>query len=322
MCRFAVMIPLLLVVDGISQDKQLRKLLPVDYSAEGLLDVDKARESELWEGVVRSPFLAPALKAFKDKLGFDLDDLRRVRLALPDPKEVEGVVSRGLVVTFEGKDSVGLPKFVKDSRWWRSVKIGAADVRQFSVPSMTTPGDIYYSPKEGQLVYGTDAALAPGLRGERLGGVPVAGLMRMTAARGSLMHFALRVDPADLRTPLWKRLAPVLPGDWWQEKDPPRWFLIRLRQESDEERVVFEAVVRFETGASGPAALAAVVKKQLAVAAKHRRLGAMKRIWRKVEVAIDDDEPMLTIKLDLGRPRNAGGTLAQVVGPLALLAIE
>jgi len=92
---------------------------------------------------------------------------------------------------------------------------------------------------------------------------------------------------------------------------------VRAIGDDDDAHLQVEAVIRHRVGRAGFDASAAAVRTWLESMQKEPRLLAIKTVWRSVEIGHEGSD--LVLRKDLGRPRDAIGTLAAllaaIVGP-------
>lgn len=283
--------------------------VPSDYRCECLVDFQALDQHEMLEGLRRSA-LGMVFGMFEQQLGFALTDLKRLR-AYPEMPTDADETRHGGIAIFEGNHNVGLPG-MQQLDGYKEEKLGSTPMLVEQSPWNEDP-DIYASPRDGLMITGSTHLVRPVLEGKSKLAVPPADFLSLTSGRGSLAHFV-----AAMSTKMLKDL-PFLTPEMWSAEDPPKYLMLRLRLEpgtdGPDDDVVFEAVVRC-TGKQGPEVIAKTAREALQAAEQHPRLGALKHLWKKIELKTDGID--LVAHMSLGRPRDAAGSLGLMLAPLLL----
>jgi hypothetical protein len=296
---------------GAAQDRpSAQSFFPNEYASELLVDFARLRALEVWDGL-RTPVLAPLMLGLQQHYGFSCDDVDELRGTFAWPTDGPGDPSWMLVMT--GTDRIRLPDLVEFGTNAEDIEIGGRTVRAVRYFDEREPDRLFWSPANGMLVEGSPQPLAPVLEGKHRGGVRAPELLRHTADPGHLAYFATGLHAA------MRRALPEPFGDWLVEDDPLTFAMVRLRVagDADDPTLVLEALLQCERGPAGPERLQSKIEGSLKMLQQHPRLGAHKRLWKKISVTREHREVL--VALPLGRPRQAAGLLAELLMPLALL---
>ncbi|GAB4157526.1 MAG: hypothetical protein Fur0037_25420 [Planctomycetota bacterium] len=291
-----------------------KSFVPEGYRGEVFADFRALDQREMIQGLERT-MLGALFALVEEEMGFRFEDLDSVHI-FPGLPDEEGHETRTISI-FEGNQNVGLPAAEK-MPGYREERRGDARILIEQDPWLGGPSTIYASPRDGLLVIGQKDAILPKLDGKAAPVMPRPNFLSLTSGRNVLAYVVLQLTPAMLDD------IPGLDGEYWSREDPPRFLMVRMRAEpprdaegEKDERIVLEAVVRCD-GKDGPIAIARAAEKGIEAAAKHRKLGALKRLWGKIEVTTDGID--CRARMPLGTPRQAAGALALMIAPVVFLS--
>ena len=102
----------------------------------------------------------------------------------------------------------------------------------------------------------------------------------------------------------------------WPEGDEPTFVLLRLRAtgEADDPHLEVEAVIRHAKAAEGMAATEKLVDGWIEKTQKDPQFAGLKPLWPRLERRKDRSD--VTLRVDLGRPREAVGYVALLMAPI------
>jgi hypothetical protein len=298
---------------------EARSFTPAGYRAELFVDFKALNEHGNWDAVRRSP-TGTMFGIAEQHLGFELAELERIHAypEIPDGQEEPENQRRGGMAVFVGSDKIVLPR----PEGYREDKLGGFAASVEDREWTGADPDLWLQVRPGLIVYATQHLVRPVVEGKAAPGVPDAEFLLLTSGKGGLAHVVVTLTDAMLED-----LPFPLPEGVLHEDDKPRFFALRLRLlpqaakdgEEQEPEVVLDAILRHQTGAKGPEAVRALAQKGLDEAKEHPRLGALKRFWSKIELKTDGRD--VTLRLPLGRPRDAGGNLAMLIAPLTFFGM-
>ena len=285
-----------------------QSFFPAGYDSEIYFNVQKAVDGGLLEAV-NGTFRQFTLDQFSQHWGFPLEDAKELR-CVSLFGEADGRVRVEQIWTMHGKKSIGMPKefgYVEKTE----EKIGGVPV----VTEQRWDGEVsYVSPHAGLVVSGPKRFIEAALARKSRGGRPSAGLMTLTARKGSFADVAIRLNDA-----MRDDLPPFMDQSWLTEADPLEYFVFRAIESYDDEDDIdatytVEGVLRCPKGAGGAARIEQKVREGLDWLQKDKQLGAFKHVWKAVKV--ESDETDVKLSLELGKPREAIGILSSLMVPM------
>jgi hypothetical protein len=292
---------LLPAIAAAQQHPPATAFLPDEPQAEIFVDFKTMRDRGVWEEVERT-LLAPAFRQREKELGLSLDGLDRLYMwarASGEPQRVQGV----RILT----GSVGLPPSVNGEHWTNGT------IGDYEAKVLANGPIVMVRVGTDMLVEGDRELIEPVLLGKAKAGRPGPDQLSLLSGRTTeLLHAFVDLDAALQGKGEFGFLKEIqYPED---DRATHLVFRVSTQRDGDDERLLLEAVVRHRKGEKGLELTEAGARKWLAEMQKHPRLAALKKIWSAVVVARDGAD--LTAKLDLGRPREAVGTMAQLMAPL------
>jgi len=298
--------PLLLGCGLAAQALTPESFRPESPQAEIRIAFDVLKERGIWEELEHS-LLAPMLKMAEANLGFGIGQLDDFRIWIRVPADESGQRQRVKRV-FVMSGDIGWPKDTED---WDVSRVGDFEAKS------QRESDIMVKIGEGMLVQGSRELIEPMVLGKTRPGLPGAEQMSMLAAR----HPALLHLYADLVA------ARQSNGDFgfltevdYPEDDPAAHLTIRLAaigDDEDEQRLELQAMVRHPKGEAGLRVTQQAAKEWIEELESHQQLAGLKHIWSAIEFETKGAD--LIAKLDLGRPRDAIGKIAQIAVPFFTL---
>jgi hypothetical protein len=212
---------------------------------------------------------------------------------------------------FEGNAPLGLPPTINGNDRWQQERIGRHDC----VGAEAGPDpEVIVRPGPELRVVGSRALVEPALLGKPANGLPKADLMSLLSGRGDNLAYLV----VALSTPTLRRHVQLdlLQKTEWPADDQPTYMMIRLQAtgDADDPHLRIEAVLRHQLGKHGLAVSDKAVRDWLAASKGAGAAPALKRVWDGVTIEANGID--LVASTDLGRARNAVGTLAQLVAPI------
>jgi hypothetical protein len=289
------------------QAPTLRSFCFRDY--ENVLEVDlkQLRDTGVWDDLGASA-LKLALGRFDDEMGFRLEDADRLMAlvrVLPENEQRSGANHEDLFL-FEGNKELPWPK---QSRETHETQVGAGTMRAYSEHSSSV------SLRVGKLaLMGHRSAIEPVLQGKPHDGLPCADVMSLQADRRGLLTFVAFRLARD--TPPQQTMRQALSGVEWPADDEPTFVSFRLRLAGDQldPRLDLEMVLRHTKVGDGIAVTEPAIDAALAklVALPEARMFAP--LLKKVERTRSGADAIW--RVDLGRSRDAAGTIGTMLGLL------
>jgi hypothetical protein len=241
-------------------------------------------------------------RQMEKELGFPLDGLDRLRMWIRlhgDQKTPQRLT------VMEGR--VGLPPSVNGDHWTDET------IGEHKAKISVHGNSLFARVGTDLLVQGERELIEPVLLGKAKGGRPGADQMSLLSGRQTdLLH--IYVDLLAARGSRGE--FGFLDDIEYPDDDPATHLLLRIstQRDGDDERLLLEGIVRHRKGEKGLELTEAGAKKWLTEMQAHPRFAALKKIWSAV--VFSKKGPDLTAQLDLGRPRAAVGTLAQLISPI------
>jgi hypothetical protein len=284
-----------------------RSFLLDDYRNVVFADLAALRRCGVFEDLEAS-VLNVVFRQMEREAGFLLSALDRVTVvgSMPQggPKEADPVQ----IVVFEGNAPLGLPASVTKENWTKEEIAGTVVHRR-------KRGDgLVVTARPELQVWGPPAHLEPVLAGRPHAGLPDAGVMSLLSGRGdNLAYFVVDVGHPVMREHLLQRLFPAVE---WPAEAAPTDLLVRLRAvgEADDPRLEVEAVLRHAKAGEGLATTTEAFAGWLKRVEADPQLRGLRPLWKKVETKVDRTD--FTVRLDLGRPRQAVDQLALLAAPI------
>jgi hypothetical protein len=285
-----------------------RAFLPDDHRHVMFADMKALRERGIWDDLEAS-----VLKLFfaqiEKEAAVKLRELDRVTMGAETPVQREGGgMDVRQVAVIESSTELALPESVTRGSWNKDAVNGHEIWRH------ARNDEVVARPRPEVRVVGSAALVEPVLEGKPHTGLPCADVMSLLSGRGdNLAYLAVDVDNPVLRDAFLKRL---FPDATWPEGDGPKFLLLRLRAigEADDPHLEVEAVVRHTKAGDGLAATGKAVDAVLETMQKDPALRGLKPMWSKLQRATDRGD--LVLRVDLGRSRDAVGTLALLMTPI------
>lgn len=284
--------------------------LPPDYRTLYLIDLAAMRERGIWDEL-DSSILSAALKGLEREAGFPLDHLDRLRASLVVPEDWDKRSPPPHVLVLEGHEQLDLPESVRNNERWQQETIAGFAVR---IRMSGDREEVIVQPRSGLRIEGARSLVEPVLMGRRTKSQPAADVLSLLSGRGdNLACLVFDTSAAAARDTILGRL---FPDTEWPEGDGPTFLMLRLRAlgEADDPRLELEGVLRHAKGDAGLGVSEAAAKRWLEGLAGHPQYGAVKQVWRRIQLQAKGSD--LVAKLDLGRARDGLGTLATLLAPL------
>ena len=288
-----------------------------DYGNVIDVDLKRMRDTGVWDDLQASA-LKLALGQLDREMGFRLDDVDRLLAMVRELPTEEGNSRPGHeeLLLFEGNKELPWPK---EGRETHETQIGAATVRAYSETSASM------SVRVGKLALtGRRTGIEPVLQGKPHNGMPCADVMSLQADRRGLLafcafHLASETTAATIetrRTMPYEALQAALPGVEWPADDQPTFVALRLRLQGDEvdPRLDLELVLRHAKAGDGLAKTEQAVDAALAKVAAMTEMRMFAPLLKKVERTRSGADAMW--RVDLGRSRDAAGTVGTLLGML------
>ncbi len=306
-------LPFVLLCTGLAQPQQqpqatAHQFLPPNYDCEFYVDVERTLENGIYEALT-GPIGSMLVGRFKEVWGFDMDELTRVR-GVPVYTEKDGNVQTKQIWVLEGSKDVKVP--AKFEEWYEvnDLEIGGKEV--VSIKSWGEP-EIYYQPRDGMIVLGSESLMRQALEGATRGGRPSAELMPLVAQSGVFAHAIISLNSA------MRSDSPEFMKEMLSDGDPLTVMAYRFREiassdPDDEPTFRIEGAFRFRDGEAGPKKFETVLRKHLKDLEKHKQFGALKKLLRQIEIANDRGE--VVVSVELGDERKAIGALQALMIPM------
>ena len=290
-----------------------RAFKPRDFKFEAFVDVAALVDNGIYDSI-RTSVVGPMLQMAEREVGLEFDAIHTLRvypeIASSDQDRPDHW-QQGGVLTIECEPTMAIPQLDGYRQDTFSGLSAAIDDRGYH----NEDPDMWLAVKPGLLVYGTQHLIEPVVKGTGTPGVPSAEFLTLTSGGRGLAHLVAELDkdnPIDLPFPL--------PEGLLFDDDKPRFVAIRLvpevGQDDDPEDppIVLEVIVRHEHGTKGPQAVKEYTETMLAEARKHPRFAALKHIWDKIDVSVDNRD--VRARMALGRSRQAAGTITMMLAPM------
>ncbi|MCR9246454.1 MAG: hypothetical protein NXI31_15580 [bacterium] len=305
-----------LVSQGVSK---AQAYLPADHHNRVFVDLHMMRETGVWDELTVGP-MKMMITQGEQAMGVDFETLNRITMVPMATKQTEGRRSRGpsqQVVVFEGKGELEMPGFVLNDESYVESKIGEVTVRR----KETWGDEVFFQPSPDVQVFGATALLQSVLEGEKRMGVPCADILSLLSSRrkGLLFHAVVHLQDMALNDEI---IAGIRGDEQWPEGGEPRYMSIAISAIGDPDDPNLQAELVFRHALEGDSV--AVTKKRFgslieqAKAIPQARM--LKPVLEKIETAVDQGD--LSYRVDLGRGRQAAGTLAMGVLPWLMMGTE
>lgn len=286
-----------------------QSFLPDDYRNIAFADLKALRDRGIWDELEVS-VLKIAFEQMRKELGCPLADLDRVTM-VATMQEIEGRPKTADVRVIEGNKGLPLPPSVVGKRitgaGWEPEQLGEFTVRRRG-------DELLVQPRPELMVTGHAPWVEATLSGRSRGGLPCADLMSLWSGRAD----TLAAMAFDLETPRVGELikAQVFPGAQWPEGDAPQFVSVRLLASGsdDDPHLGAEVVLRHRQPGAGPVASAEAIQAILKRWREDPTKQALRAVLQDAKVTVDRTDVVL--RCDLGRARNAVGTLATLVLPI------
>jgi hypothetical protein len=276
-----------------------------DYDNVFDVDLKQLRESGVWDDLGASA-LKLIIGRFDDEMGFRLEHVDRLMAVVRVLPKDEGRSRPGHeeVLLFEGNRELPWPK---ESGETHETQVGAGTLRGHSEHSSRV------SVRVGKLALaGHRSAIEPVLQGKPHNGMPCADVMSLQAdRRGWLAFGGFRLAP---ETPPHEALHAALPDVEWPADDQPTFVAFRLRIKGDEldPRLDLELVLRHAKVGEGLGLTEQAVDAALAKVAAMPAARMFVPLLEKVERSRSGTDAIW--RVDLGRSRDAAGTIGTMLG--------
>lgn len=286
-----------------------RAFLIDDHRNVVFADLAALRARGIWDELEVS-VLKVAFRQLEKECGFPLAALDRVTMVADPPQEGGMALRVRQVCVLEGNAPLDVPDRVARGSWQRDMVGGQAVWRRAGA------GELFVRPRPELQVSGAEELIAPVLEGRPRAGQPCADVLSLLSGRGdNLAYFVIDVGASRLqRTVLQRLLGEVA----WPDGDAPAFLLLRLRAigEADDPHLEVESVVRHGRAGEGLAITVGAVDAWLEQIQKEPQLRALKPLWPSL--VKKQDRTDLSLRLDLGRARDAVGRVALLLAPLLI----
>ena len=286
-----------------------QSFLPDDYRNIAFADLKALRDRGIWDELQVS-VLKVAFVGMTKELGCPLDDLDRATLVATVVESEQALRPANLSV-LEGNKALPLPPSVVAVR----VGGGGWDTEQLGNYEVRRRGDkLVVQPSAELLVTGPAIWVEATLSGKSKGGVPSADLMSLLSGRAdALAYMVLDLDTPIMGDAIKER---VLPGIEWPAGDAPQFVSARLLATGsvDDPHLVAEVVLRHRQPGAGQQASVRGLEGVLQRWREDPTKQALRAALKQAQVTTDRTDVML--RGDLGRARDAVGTLATLLLPL------
>lgn len=312
--RVTLVIPFLTLTAAAQEPEAKPPLEPRHFflaDCENLVFVDlkQLREREIWDELQRSA-IGMALGPLEKEGGFPLADLDRVWMQALVAKGGERPDVRQIGI-FEGNQGLALPESVSRNETYQKSEIGGCTVFERSLGRLQ---ELIAVPRPELRIFGTRELIEPVLLGERRDGLPTPMVQSLLSGRGDNVVYV--IFDARQGMPGNEIMGRLIGTVEWPEDDVPSHLLARVRitGEADDPHLEVEVILRHPLGKAGLDASEAAAKAWLESLQSHPRLGALKHVWKTIEIKRDRAD--LVLRKDLGRSRDAVGTLALMLAPV------
>jgi hypothetical protein len=292
-----------------------QSFLPDDYRNIAFADLKALRDRGIWDELEVS-VLKLAFEQIRKELGCPLADLDRITMVAA-MLERDGRMQIAELSVMEGNKGLPLPPSVVGERiggtGWETGQFGEFTVRRRN-------DELIVQPRAEVIVTGHAPWVEATLSGRARGGQPCADLMSLLSGRAD----TLAATAFDLETPRVGEVikAQVFQDAKWPEGDAPQFVSVRLLSSGadDDPHLGAEVVLRHRAPGGGVTASVEAIEAIL----KHWREDPTKQALRAVlkEAKVTVDRGDVVLRGDLGRARNAVGTLATLVMPIFARAID
>ncbi|MBK8098088.1 MAG: hypothetical protein IPK26_13335 [Planctomycetes bacterium] len=303
---------LCLTLTATAQDKKPPELQPEHFflpDCEQLmfLDLKQLREREIWDEL-QATAIGLALPGLERELGGPIADLDRA--FVNSVWRGDGKPPQTLTI-LQGNQGLGLPESITRNQAWKRDAIGEYPV---FVRQRGEDADLVATPRPELRIEGARDLIAPVLEGKPWNGKPGADVQSLLSGRGE--HVAYLVVTTTDQTVRQRTFGRLFGEVEWPDDDVPTHLLFRVRitGERDDPHLEIEAVIRHRLGKAGLEASEAAAKKLFEELQTHPRFAALKTLWQSIELRREAQD--LVARKDLGRTRQAVGTLALMLAPL------
>lgn len=282
-----------------------QSFLPDDYRTAIRADLAAVRKRGVWDELEAS-VLKVAFQRLAKESGIEIAALDRVTIAGVF-REGEDGSETSQVMVLEGNVRLGMPPSVTQN--WTEETIG-------ELPARVRGREIYVSPKPELLVFGHQDQVRPVLEGKPHTGMPSPDVMSLLSGReSSLAYIVLDVAAAPLKE---RMLGTMFPDAAWAEGDAPTFLCVRVLAtgSDDDPHLGLEAVVRHARAGAGLDVSEKAVDAFVARLVAMPQMRMVKPVLQRIEKKRDRTD--LVCSVDLGRVRDAVGTVAALVAPLFL----
>jgi hypothetical protein len=275
--------------------------LPDDHKNYVSVDFAALRKTEVWDDLEAS-LLSAVFKMAEQELGFPLAGLDRLTMVGVTGRQGRRVAD---VVVFEGNRA--LPVALRWSAAERSETEGVVVHQSAGSQKMLV------QPRPELQVVGSDVLLIPVLQGKPHRGMPAPDVMSLLSGRLSpLVSLVVNVgDPA-----MGLALQRLLPDSQWPDDDAPQFLAMCLQAvgDPDDLHLRVEARLRHGKAGAGLEVSKTAAKQWLAQLRDDPRLRAARGVIETAQFEVEATD--LVLRADLGRVRQAVGTVATLALPL------
>ena len=287
-----------------------RHWLPSEYQNVVHVDFAALRERGIWDELY-SGLMKVTLQSLEREAGFPLVHLDRLTM-IAEPPRTEGGVTRRTrdVLVLEGNAPLAVPDRIKGSPYWHAAEVGKYEVMQRE----TSGSEVFFQPNPAVQVRGSTELLQPMLDGVPSAGMPCPDIMSLLSGPdGELLYFVLHLENELLRRRI---VRSMFPGTEWPEGERPQYLMVRLLASGDEDdpRLVAEAVMRHGTAGEGVAITEQAVNAFLKRSGQDPQLRLLAPVFAAAEPVTDRTD--VTVRVDLGRAREATGKIAMLAIPI------
>lgn len=276
------------------------------------VDLAALRKTGIWDDLEVS-VLKVAFRQMEKELGFPLDALDRATV-LGDLGDGVGMVRSREVTVFEGNANLAVPPWVNNGSSWQR------DERAEGIAAWRRGGDLFVQVRPELQVSGHEDFVQPVLEGKPWSNRQLPDVMSLTSgAKSALAWFVAEVGHPVLAKAV---LGQLFPDTEWPEGDAPTFLCVRLlvTGDADDPHLAVEATLRHGKGEEGLRLSQQATTKLLAMLQEMPAMRAAKGVLSKSAMRTDRSDLVLTV--DLGRSRDAVGTLATLAMPLFGRAVE
>ena len=290
-----------------------QSFLPDDYRNIAYADLKALRDRGIWDELEVS-VLKVAFEQIRKDLGCPLADLDRITMVAA-MLESDGRSQTAELSVMEGNKGLPLPPSVVGKRpglIWEEERLGGFTVRRRN-------DELIVQPRAEVIVTGHAPWVEATLSGRSRGGQPCADLMSLLSGRAD----TLAATAFDLETPRIGEVikAQVFPDAKWPEGDAPQFVSVRLLSSGtdDDPHLGAEVVLRHRAPGGGVTASVEAIEAILKRWREDPTKQALRAVLKDAKVTVDRGDVVL--RGDLGRARNAVGTLATLVMPIFARAV-